>query len=91
MLTNVNKVRVIKQQDVKIRLDHLRVSVLTDCWAIQMLKDAIIRTVVLLITTVQKVQFVIRINAKTLVQITKYVVVMQFAQFNVMKFNANVL
>jgi len=91
MLTNASKVRVIKPQYVKIHLDHLRVSVLTDCWATQMLKVAIIRTVVLPTTIAQKVQFVIKINAKIHVQITKYVVVMQFAQFNIMKSNANVL
>jgi len=91
MLTNASKAHVTKQQDAKTRLDHLRVSVLKDFWAIQMPKVATIRTAVLLTTIVQKVQFVTKINARIHVKITKYVVVMQFAQFSVMKPNVNVL
>lgn len=91
MLTNASKVLVIKQQDAKIHLDHLRVSVLTDCWAIQMPKVVIIQIAVLQTTIVQRVQFVTKINARIHVKITKYVVEMQFAQFSVMKSNVNVL
>jgi len=91
MLMNASKAHVIKQQDAKIHLDHLRVSVLTDYWAIQMPKDVTIPTAVLLTKIVQKVQYVTKINARIHVKITKYVAVMQFAQFSVMKSNVNAL
>jgi len=91
MLTNASKVHVIKQQDAKIHLDHLHVSVLTDYWVIQMPKVVIIQIAVLQTTIVQKVQFATKVNARIHVKITKYVVVMQFAQFSVMKSNVNVL
>lgn len=89
MLMNVNKARVTKLHCVKILLGRLRAFVLTGYWVIQTQKAATIQIVARQKMTAHKVLFATRTIVRTHVKITKYAVVMQFALFNGMKFNAN--